>query len=135
VTRATPSVVLYLSLVFFSGALVGTFGHRLYSAKSVVAEKEKQSRKPEEIRQRYLKEYETRLKLNSDQMQKLVVILDQSRARFKSAHDRMDPEMKQIMEDQRSAIRGILLADQMPEYEKMLEERERRRKQGGGPPR
>jgi hypothetical protein len=135
VTRATPSVVLYLSLVFFSGALVGTFGHRLYSAKTVVAEKEKQSRKPEDVRQRYLKEYETRLKLNSDQMQKLVVILDQSKTRFKATHDRMDPEMKQIMEDQRNAIRAMLLVDQKPEYEKMLEERERRRKQGGGPPR
>jgi hypothetical protein len=130
VKPSTPTVVLYLSLVFFSGALVGGFGHRLFTEKSVIAAKS-ESKKPEDIRQRYMKEYETRLRLNSDQMQKLVAILDHSKARFKAAHDRMDPEMKEIMEEQRNAIRAMLLADQKPEYEKMLEERERRRK---GPP-
>lgn len=129
--RTSPTVVLYLSLVFFSGALVGGFGHRLYSAKSVIAGKA-ESRKPEDVRQRYLKEYETRLKLNSDQMQRLVAILDHSKARFKAAHDRMDPEMKEIMEEQRNAIRAILGADQKPEYEQILQERELRRKQNSG---
>jgi hypothetical protein len=131
VKRTSPTVVLYLSLVFLSGALVGGFGHRLYSAKSVLSATKAESRKPEDIRQRYLKEYETRLHLNAEQLQKLVAILDHSKARFRSAHDRMDPEMKEIMEEQRNAIRAMLLDTQKPEYEKMLAERELRRKQGG----
>jgi len=131
VKRSSPTVVLYLSLVFLSGALVGVFGHRLYSAGTVISASKSESRRPEDVRQRYLREYETRLKLNADQMQKLVSILDHSKARFKSAHDRMDPEMKEIMEEQRNSIRAMLQDTQKPEYEKMLAERELRRKQGG----
>ena len=131
VKRSNPMVPLYLLLVFGSGALVGAFGYRLYSANTVNAE-QSQKKSPEALRQRYLKEYESRLKLNSDQSQKLVVILDETRAKYKAAHDSIDPEMKRIAADQRERINAMLNDTQRAEYAKMLEERERRRKQSSG---
>ncbi|MBL8179476.1 MAG: hypothetical protein JNK48_32655 [Bryobacterales bacterium] len=129
--RSNPMVVLYLLLVFGSGALVGAFGHRLYSAKTVTAT-QGDRRTPEALRQKYLKDYESRLKLNSDQMQKLVVILDETKARYKATHDSIDPQMKRIAAEQRERINSMLTEEQKVEYAKMLEERDRRRKQSAG---
>ncbi|MFN7936629.1 MAG: hypothetical protein U0R19_25125 [Bryobacteraceae bacterium] len=131
VKRSNPMVALYLLLVFGSGALVGAFGFRLYSANTVNAE-QSQKKSPEALRQRYLKEYESRLKLNPDQMQKLVVILDETKAKYKAAHDSIDPEMKRIAAEQRERINAMLDQTQRVEYVKMLEDRERRRKQSSG---
>ena len=131
VKRSNPMVPLYLLLVFGSGALVGAFGYRLYSANTVNAE-QSQRKSPEALRQRYLKEYESRLKLNPGQMQKLVVILDETKAKDKATHDSIDPEMKRIAAEQRERINAMLDETQRVEYVKMLEDRERRRKQSSG---
>lgn len=131
VKRSNPMVALYLLLVFGSGALVGAFGHRLYSAKAVNAE-QREKKSPEALRQRYLKDYESRLKLNPEQMQKLVVILDETKAKYKATHDQIDPEMKRIGAEQRERINAMLEDGQKVEYAKMLEERDRRRKQSSG---
>jgi len=131
VKRSSLWAGIYLLLVFVGGALAGGVGHRLYSAKSVNA---KAVTGPDAYRQRYLNEMQDRLKLDAGQMEKLVVILDESRARYKAARDKVDPEMKQIQQDQRDQIRVILSDSQKSEYEKMLAERERRRKESGRGP-
>jgi len=124
--RSSPTMIaLYVALVFLSGALVGGFGHRLYSAKEVSA-KAPAHRSPEAWRQKYIGDMTTRLKLEKGQVDKLVQILDDSGSRFKAVRDRMDPEMKQIQLDQRDKIRGMLTADQKTEYEKILAERAKR---------
>jgi hypothetical protein len=135
--RSNFSVVLYVLLVFLSGALVGAFGHRLYTTKTVSAKSGKRPG-PDEYRKRYMDEMSTRLKLDATQVQQLTVILDETRQRYKEARDRMDPEMKRIQEEQRDRIRGMLSADQRSEYEKMIEEKDRKyrdsRKSHGPPP-
>jgi len=128
VKRSNPTVALYLLLVFGSGALVGAFGHRLYSAKAVTAG-QNEKRSPEALRQKYLKDYESRLRLDAGQMQKLVVILDDTKAKYKATHDTIDPQMKRIAAEQRERISAMLSEEQKVEYTKWLEERERRRKQ------
>ena len=131
VKRSNPTIALYLLLVFGSGALVGAFGYRLYSAKSVSAEQQ-EKKSPEALRQRYLREYESRLKLSPDQSQKLTLILDETRAKYKATHEKIDPEMKRIGAEQRERINAMLDDSQKVEYAKMVEERERRRKQSPG---
>lgn len=120
-------VGLYLLLVFLSGALVGAFGYRLYSANSVSAKANHES-----YRKIYLNEMQTRLKLTPAQLSNLVFILDETKARFKAARDRMDPEMKQIQHEQRNKIRDMLQPAQKAEYEKMLEERAKKQKATSG---
>lgn len=128
--RSTPTIGLYLLLVFVSGAVVGGFGHRLYSTKSVGASTPP-TNSPDGWRERYVKEMKSRLQLTSEQTERLVVILDESKARYKSVRDRMDPEMKQIQQEQRNLVRQMLSPEQRPEYEKMLEERERQSRERG----
>jgi hypothetical protein len=119
--------------VFASGAGVGAFGHRLFTTQSVPPERK--SFNHEAARQKYLDDFRTRLKLSDVQVAKLVVILDDAKARFKQARDKMDPEMKQIQEDQRNRTREMLNPDQRAEYEKMLIERDRKRRDyQPGPP-
>lgn len=123
--RSSLMVGVYLLLVFVSGALVGAFGHRLYSANAVSA---KNPAGHEAFRKRYVSEMETRLKLDQDQLRKFISILDESKDRYRVTRDRIEPEMKQIQLEQRANIRAILRPEQVAEYEKMLEEREKRRK-------
>jgi hypothetical protein len=117
---------LYMFLVFASGAVVGAFGHRLYSAKSVAAKAP--APKKEDFRQKYLRQMKTRLKLDDGQMAKLEVMFDQYGARYREVKERMDPEMKQIQTEQRNEVKAMLDEAQKIEYQKMIEERDRKAK-------
>jgi uncharacterized membrane protein len=129
--RRTPwSVIISLLVVFCSGAVVGGFGHYLYTTKSVSAKT--RPRSPEEYRQKYIKEMRGRLKMSDDQVVRLEAILDETRAKFREFRERTKPEMKRIQDDQVERIRGILNDAQRTEYEHMRQEREARSRGGDG---
>jgi flagellar hook-basal body complex protein FliE len=118
----------YLLLVFASGALVGAFGHRLYTVSSVNAA----PRNPAEFRRLTLKEYQSRLKLTPDQVQKLNSVLDDMRSKYHEAHEQTKQAIKV---EQHQRITEILDSTQRAEYEKMRQEREQREKERKpGPP-
>ena len=129
--RTGLATALYVVLVFLSGAAVGAFGHRLYLMSTVKAESRPS---PEEFRRRYVEEMRTRLNLSADQLAKLNEILDSTRARFRASHERRQPEMKAIQDEQVSKIRSILTDAQRAEYEKLRAEREQRRQKRMRPP-
>jgi hypothetical protein len=74
---------------------------------------------------------QTRLKLSSDQVQKLNAIFDATGRQFGEARKKaetetrkiMDPEINAIHKDQVAQIEAMLDAPQLTEYRKMLEER------------
>ena len=119
------AIAVYIGLVFASGALLGAFGHRLYTVSSVSA---KTTRNPEEFRKRYLAEMQRRLNLTPDQAVNLNAILDQTRARYNEARERMRESLRQ---EQVAKVRAILTQEQQVEYEKVQEERQQRQKQKG----
>jgi hypothetical protein len=123
-----------MGIVFLSGTLVGAVGHMLYSTKTVSAKAARPKLSHEDARKRYVTEMETRLTLSSDQKQQLIGILDEFRAMYKDTHARIEPEMKRIQEAQRNKIRGMLSDTQRAEYEKLLEEKDRKRRSGDRPP-
>jgi len=131
-TRLT--VALYMALVFVCGAVVGAFGHRLYTVSGVSANGAQ--RNPEEFRKKFLTDLKSRLQLNDEQASKLVSIMDETRRRFKSTRDSIEPELEKIRDEQRQQISEILSPGQLVEWQKILEERRRARenKKGGGPP-
>jgi hypothetical protein len=93
-------------------------------------------RNPEEFRKRYMEEMKSRLKLTADQVTKLSVILDETRARVRSTRESIEPEIRQIRDEQQEKVHQILSADQRPEYDKMRQEREAEiKRRGGRPPR
>jgi hypothetical protein len=119
---------LYVLLIFASGVVVGIFAFRLYTVNSVAANA---PRSPEEWRRQYVADMRTRLHLDAAQLGKLNGILDDTRARFTAAHDRIRPEMDQIHRDQQDQVRAMLTGTQRQEYEKMLKEREAKMKAEG----
>jgi hypothetical protein len=117
----TLSIVFYLCLVFLSGVLVGSFGFGLYFHRSA-----QMRPSPEAMRQQYLDDMRTRLKLSKDQVDELIVILESTRARFHDLREKYRPDVKAIQDQQVQSIRAILSPEQQAEYEKLRQERERR---------
>jgi len=129
------TVALYMALVFACGGVVGAFAHRLYTVSGVSANAAQ--RNPEEFRKRFMTDMKARLQLNDDQASKLSVIMDDTRARFRDVREKFEPEMQKIREDQRQRISELLSPSQQAEWQKIMEERQRRRegKKGReGPP-
>ncbi|HSB17165.1 MAG TPA: hypothetical protein VLE22_22130 [Bryobacteraceae bacterium] len=120
------AVVLYLLIVFLSGALVGALAHRLYVIRGV---ENGGPARPESYRSRYIEEMRTRLNLDEGQVQLLNGILDDARTRYRAAREKIRPELDTIRQDQVGKIRSMLSEGQRIEYEKLLEEREKRHRQ------
>lgn len=123
-------IAVYMLAVFLSGALVGGFAHRLYTVRSVTADTTRK-RSHAEFRQKYVREMQTRLELDEAQTQRLNQILDATRARFDAVNEKHRPEFRSIHEEQNHTIRAMLNPSQQAEFEKVLKEREERRRKEG----
>jgi hypothetical protein len=119
------TVALYMALVFACGGVVGAFAHRLYTVSGVSANVSQ--RNPEEFRKRFMADMKARLQLTDDQAAKLSVVMDDTRARFRDVREKFEPEMQKIREDQRQKISELLSPTQQAEWQKIAEERQRRR--------
>jgi len=123
------SVVIYLALVFLSGVVVGVLGYRFYAVQSVTARSRPPS--PEDMRRQYVEDLRTRLKLRPEQLGQLQAILEATGKRFREVREKWGPELKAIQEGQTESIRAMLDETQRAEYEKMRQERDRRRQRRG----
>lgn len=124
--RWNVPIALYLFLVFISGAVVGALGYRTYkppvaSSNSPVT--------PEQARHQYLSEMQSRASLTDDQVQKINLILDETRSLFHDAREKHNEVVKQIGVQQRDKVRAILTSDQLPKVEQLWQERDLRAKQ------
>lgn len=120
------AIALYIALVFVSGVVLGAVGHRFYLVSTAPMRPS-----PEEVRKRVTAEYQQRLKLTDDQLAKLNIIMDETRARIEETRRQMHPAYQKIREEQQEKFREMLTPEQKAEYEKILKEREQRQKQGG----
>ena len=129
------SIALYMGIVFLSGGVLGWFGQRTYT-ESTVAPK-RIAKNPEEFTKRLVTEYQRRLQLTADQVTKLTVILDDTRAQsniifqaqLKESREKSEPDMQRIRQAQIEHIQEMLSAPQKIEYEQMRKEREEKRQQ------
>jgi len=136
------TIALYMGIVFVSGGVLGWFGQKTYT-ESTVAPKQV-SKDPREFTKRLLAEYQRRLQLTPDQVTKLTLILDDTRAQsnvnfqaqLKEAREKSEPEFQRIRQAQIERVREMLNPQQKVEYEQMRKEREEKRQQekkdGGG---
>jgi hypothetical protein len=134
-SRAT--IALYVGLVFASGAVLGFFSNRLYSATTVSASKAARPA-PEDFRKWVNSYYPEHLKLTTEQVQQMNVILDESQAQVNAIHARMDPEIQAVQANQITRMNLMLTPGQKTEYEKIrkdLREKQQQRRSGrpGGP--
>ena len=124
------SVALQLILIFASGALVGGLAYRLYATRRDLSAGPRRpppgpSERGRPLRDRYVQEMRSRLKLREDQVQKLIAIMDATGHKFFEAKKRSDEAMKALHEEQVAQIRAMLDPPQIVEYEKMQQEREK----------
>jgi len=126
VKRSGAIAAAYLGLTFVAGSAVGGFGHWIYQARTVRADARRAT--ADDYRRRYLREMETRLKLNPEQLAKLTAILDNTRTVFRELSEKHRPEYDAIHQNQREQVNALLDEAQRAEYAKMVKEREARRK-------
>ena len=127
------AIVLYVGLIFASGAVLGVFGTRLYNASTVSAKAIKAPPSPDEFRKMVIAEYQRRLLLTDIQLEKLNLILDETQAQVKEIHAKTDPALKAVHDHQIESMNRMLTPVQQTEYEKMRKDRqEQRQKQRGG---
>lgn len=107
-------------LLFFSGVAVGALAHRYYAATVVSA------KTAADFRERYVSEMQSRLKLTQPQVDQLETILDETKAQYKAVRDQYHPAMLKIRNEQISRVKAILTPQQVPVYEQLVAERERR---------
>jgi len=122
--RSRLGVAAYMLAVFLGGIVVGSFGQRLYSTR-VVGATTRSLRGADEFRKAYVEELHTRLRLNDQQVQKLNVILDETRDKFKVFREQHKEEMKAIHDTQVAKINEILDEGQRVEYERFRVERDK----------
>jgi hypothetical protein len=121
------TAVFYVVLVFLSGAVVGIFGYRLYTARTVSASVNANAPRPADYRKQYVEDITSRLHLSPEQVTQLGTILDETRNRFHEEHDRSKQQLAQIHDDQVQKIHELLTPAQVPEYDKFRAEREKAR--------
>lgn len=126
------TIALYVGLIFASGVVLGVFGHSLYAVTVVRSNPPARRPTPEEVRKKTIAEMQVRMKLTDEQVSKITLIYDETRARVNEVHEKYRPQMDTITKDQRDKVRATLTSDQVSEYEKMLKERDERDKQRGG---
>ncbi len=125
--RSKINTVLYLSLVFGSGALVGVISHRLYETTTVNANTVP-PRSMDEFRKRYFEQMR-KWGVNDQQLDRIREILDDAKDKYDAVHAREKPMRDQIQKEQIEAVRSALTDSQRVEYDKWRAERERARAQ------
>src|SRR5437762_12445990 len=98
--KSKLSALLSLAFVFFSGAVLGAFAYRLYSANPVQSTPilSNQKKSPEEFRKNYVSDLTKQVKLNPEQVKQLNAVLDETRDEFDKINEKHKAERDAINE-------------------------------------
>jgi len=118
--RANVATLVYLLVVFASGAVVGGFATRLYMARTVTATNA--PRNHAELRKQYIQDMRSRLHLTEAQVAELQQIMD---ATGKQMHE----TRKNIEDEHVRKVVAMLDGGQKAEYARMREERDKHRQE------
>jgi len=119
--RSNTATLIYLLVVFASGAVVGGFANRLYLAKTVTANVRPGPDRAQ-IRKQYVTDMQTRLHLTEAQVAELKQIMDVTGQKMHEMHKAIENEHIQRVE-------AILDENQKAEYAKMRAERDKHRQE------
>lgn len=112
----------FLSLLLFaSGAVVGALGHRYYTSTIVQAHST-----AEAFRSHYLNDMKTKVGVSDAQLRQIEAILDDTKAKYKVVRDEFRPQMVAIKNEQIARVKAILTPEQVPVYERLVSEHEKR---------
>jgi Spy/CpxP family protein refolding chaperone len=120
--RSNLATLLYLLVVFASGAVVGGFANRLYMAKTLAAPNITPPPNRAELNKQYIHDMRSRLHLTDPQITQLQQIMD-------SSDQKMRETKKAIKDEHIRRVVAMLDDNQQAEYAKMRAEREKLRQQ------
>lgn len=117
--------LLALASVCLAGAALGAAGVYSYTARGGPG----RNLAPNEYRMRLLNHLTEDLELDIEQREQISTILDEIGERYQSVREAIEPELEAIRRQRADRIMSVLYEDQQVKYEKILEERRRRREQ------
>jgi Spy/CpxP family protein refolding chaperone len=120
-----------MGLVFISGAVLGGFGDHVYGVRTSPVKSGKAPKSPEEVRHSIIDFWKSHLKLTDDQVVKVGLIMDETRARMDEVHRGTIPAQQEIRREQMDKMRAMLTPEQKAEYDRLQKAREDRMKKGG----
>jgi hypothetical protein len=116
-------IIISVILVFLLGALAG----------GLVTHKIDQRRiagiirgEPREVGEMIVQRLNHKLYLDREQVDKLRVIVYETRDEIRKVRNQFRPQIREILERSRGRVRAILRPDQLQEYEKIVAERKAR---------
>lgn len=117
--RTQWSAAMLAVLLFAAGAVAGVLAHRYYTASIA------QAAPPGQFsREHYVSDMKSRLKLTPKQVDQLEDIMDDTKSRFRSAHETCRPAIAKVKDEQIAEVKAILTPAQIPLYDQLLAERE-----------
>ena len=123
------AAALYLLLVFLAGAAFGFAASQFYAARVARAEENGDARTAAQYRKNLVTSLDQDLNLDDDQVSEILQILDDVGDRWYQVRDAMEPEFEAIRQERAERIMAVLSPEQRLSYEKILEERRRRREE------
>lgn len=123
---------LLVLAVFLIGVAAGALSMNLYQrTANPPAEADADSIRPQDHILRKLKE---RLELSEDQQHRITAILDDTFNKYRELRQEMEPQIKDYKprfeaarQQGRERMRAVLTADQLPMFEEMVREQDRKR--------
>ncbi|MCZ2157277.1 MAG: hypothetical protein LC114_25840 [Bryobacterales bacterium] len=132
------TILIWLLVVFASGAAVGAAAFRYFAAADTMPEARENRKTPsrEQLRQEYLGRLRERVGVSEEQLSQIVNILDQVRKTSDEKRAVFDADMKRLQDDARQKINALMTPEQLARYEAWRQERraerEKREKERGG---
>ena len=114
---------------FLLGAVVGAVAGKQWCGSSLTHRPWDGRR--EHVQEKMLNKFNSKLKLNSDQQQKVAVILQAKRGKIDALRGEMRPKFEEIRNATRGEIRQLLTPEQQTKFDVMAAERDARRKKSG----
>lgn len=118
--------------IFIIGFAAGALSMNLYERLMNTGPPKRGGNPPEVI----LKKIDQRVSLNSEQEARIKAILTETSEQYKQIRNDMDPKLKEfeprfteVRRKSRERIRAELSESQLPEFEKLLEEEDKRREE------
>lgn len=122
--RSRVSAALYLILVFASGIIVGTVGHRLYSTTTASAS----TLTPDEWKKRYLEQMKKRVGASPDQLARVTAIMNDTKRKFDDVHAQEKTVHDKLYAQQVEDVRAVFADEkQKAAFEAWRAERKRER--------
>jgi uncharacterized protein YneF (UPF0154 family) len=116
--KSKLSALLSLSLVFFSGAILGAFANRLYMVRTVHStDRPNPPHDPQEVRRHLVSEMQQEVKLDDQQVAELNQIYDETREQGDQVRRNANNEMRAVWDTQTAKIKAILRPDQVALYD------------------